>query len=145
MEEQKKKVPDNHVLAVLGGSAETLSKELRRLGYDPVVFRGEEVAKIVDPVGERGGLLDTIIKRIQEHLSEERSFLEQYEAEARSGKQVIAVALDDPDQANAVREVLERHGAYNIRFFGRLAIHDLTPESNPTPSSEESPAKHEEA
>jgi hypothetical protein len=49
------------------------------------------------------------------------------------------VAVGEREQANTVRDVLERHGAQNIRFFSRLAVTDLTPLSNPTPRSDASP------
>ena len=43
------------------------------------------------------------------------------------------------DEAEAAKEILERYSARNIRFFGKLAVTDLTPLSNPSSRSEESP------
>jgi hypothetical protein len=36
---------------------------------------------------------------------------------------------------------MEKHGARNVRHFGTLAVADLTPESNPSARSQESPER----
>jgi hypothetical protein len=147
-EDQKKRVPNNHVLAVLSGeaAADVARKALEREGYETtVVFRGDEVAETIDPKGEHSGPLGFIVKAVEDHLSEEQTYLAQYQEEARAGKEVVAVPVEDRDHADAARDVLERHGAQNIRYFGTLAVHDLTPETNPSTRAAESPAKYEEA
>jgi hypothetical protein len=99
----------------------------------------------MDPKGEQAGPISSLFKAIQDHLSEEPNYLAQYQEEARSGNEVLALKVDSREHTEAVREILERHGARNIRFFGRLAVSDLTPASNPTPRSAESPERWTEA
>ena len=140
-------LPNNHVFGVLTGRASAAEVEqlLKREGFDEVAeFRGEELADAVDPHGEKSGIIGSIVKGIQDHLSEEQNYLQQYVEEARRGREVVAVGVHSDDQVGAARNLLQQHGAENIRFFGRLAVHDLTPESNPSTRSAESPEKWSE-
>jgi hypothetical protein len=102
-------------------------------------MHGEEAARQFDPKGEYAGVLGKAMKAIQDHLSEQPNFLAQYQEEARAGKEIIAVAVKDESKVSAVSETLQRHGARNIRYFGALAVRDLSPESNPSRQSAESP------
>jgi hypothetical protein len=144
MNEQQKQehIPDNHVVAVINGdaSAGPIGQSLEREGFDHnVLFRGNEIAENIDPKGEHAGPLTKVLKGIQEHLSEQPNYLAQYQEEARKGNVVIAVQVENREQADTVRGILERSGAQNIRFFGKFAVHDLTPDTNPSYRSEESP------
>jgi len=96
---------------------------------------GEEIAEQIDPKGEHSGLVEKAFQAIGDHLSEEPGYMAQYQEEARNGNWVIAVPIGERDESAAVQELLEKHGASNIRFFGRLAVIDLTPESNPSSRS----------
>ena len=134
-------IPNNHVIAVISGkeSGETAARELQGRGFFQThLFRGEEAAETIDARGENSGILTKVLKAAQDHLSEEPNFLAQYQEEARNGNEVIAVKADNQEQANEIKDILDRHGARNVRFFGTLAVADLTPESNPTARSEES-------
>jgi hypothetical protein len=51
---------------------------------------------------------------------------------------VIAVA-SDPDEAAQAGEILESEGAVNVRFFGRLAVTDMSPGTNPSAPSDQTP------
>jgi hypothetical protein len=135
-------LPNNHVVGVLSGedAAQALRSDLEQAGFQGThLFHGEDIARTVDAKGEHSGPLGAVVKAIQDHLSEEQNYLAQYQEEARAGHEVIAVKVAGREQAEDVRAVLERHGARNIRFFGRLAVADLSPDSNPTPRSAESP------
>lgn len=141
-EQQQERIPDNHVVAVISGTAasEEVQQDLEREGFgQAVLFRGDEVAERVDPKGEHSGPFTKIIRAIQDHFSEQTNYLTQYQEEARSGNVVIAVPVDDRDQAEAVRTIVERNGARNVRYFGKLAVTDLTPDTNPSARSAESP------
>jgi hypothetical protein len=83
--------------------------------------------------------VERILQRLSNHLSEETQFLDQYEEAVRNGQTVVAVKADGDDEVERAREVLQRHGAMNIRYFGRLAVSDLTPDSNPSARSDEPP------
>ena len=142
--EQKDSVPDNHVLAVISGSSagEGLSRALEREGFQQtVLFQGDDVAEHVDPKGENSGPFAKLVRAVQEHLSEQPNYLMQYQEEARNGNLVVAVHVDNRDQAEQVRKVLENNGAHNVRFFGKFAVTDMTPDTNPSLRSEDSPAE----
>ena len=146
MNAEKTESVNNHVVAVLDddSAAKAAAKDLQAAGFTQAsLFRGEEVADTLDPKGEKSGPIAKVIKLVQDHLSEEPNYLAQYQEEARAGKDVVAVPVDDEGQAEEVQDILKRHGAHNVRYFGTLAVHDLTPESNPTPRSEESAQKTE--
>jgi hypothetical protein len=141
---QQQSIPANHVLAVLtgAGATESIREDLQRAGYEQtVLFAGEEISGQVDPKGEHSGLIAKALRSVQDHLSEQPNYLAQYEEEARSGNLVIAVPVEDRDQAEDVRIILEQHGARNLRHFGTLAVTDLTPDSNPSTRSADSPEK----
>jgi hypothetical protein len=130
-----KNIPANNVMAVIDGKAAAFEAlvELHKEGFtDAAVFEGEESTEQVEAKTEHTGPVETAVKAAGEHLSEESSYLAQYQEEARLGKQIISVPVANHDAAAQVQEALAKHGARNIRFFGRLAVTDLTPESNPS-------------
>ena len=134
---------NNHLVAVIDGeeSARQAAQELLASGFqDPVVLSGEEGARQIDAMGEHSGVFARIFSLVENHLSEATNFMKQYEEEARNGKQVVAVEVPGREQAEPARQVLERNGARNIRFFGKLAVTDLSPNSNPSARAEDSPA-----
>ncbi len=134
-------IPNNHVLAVLSETgAQSAIEDLKRGGFDSIrLFRGESAAIEMDAKGGHSGPVGKVVKMVQEHLSEEPNFLAQYEEESRHGNVVLAVRLDDHDKMEAVKEILERHSARNIRYFGTMAVTDLSPLTNPSLRSSESP------
>src|SRR5262249_18069364 len=95
--------------------------------------------------GERASLPGLIVKVIEHHLSEEPNYLAQYQEEARNGREVIAVKVEGQQQVQAVAEIMERYGARNVRHFGALAVADLTPMSNPSKPSDQSPENRPQA
>lgn len=140
-----KSIPANHVMAVISGpaAASAALNKLHHQGFaDAILFEGEEIADQIDPKGEHAGPVGKAVKAAGDHLSEEPSYLAQYQEEARHGNSVIAVPIASRDESASVQELLEQHGASNIRFFGRLAVTDLTPESNPSSSSSAESPEH---
>jgi hypothetical protein len=142
---EQAKLPTNHVMAVIDSHNAALeaADELRSHGFPEArLLRGEAITEETDPKAERAANpVSKAIKAVQDHLSEEPNYLAQYQEEARSGRNVVAVLVEGPEEAEGAREILESHGARNVRFFGRLAVSDLTPESNPTTRSEDSPER----
>ena len=136
------RLPENHVFGVISGSesAERAVSELQAAGFtQTTILRGDDVAEEIDPKGETSGPFKKLVRAVQDHLSEESGYFAQYQEEARAGKDVVAVQVEDRDAADAAKEVLQKHGAVNLRYFGGFAVTDLTPESNPSTRSEESP------
>ena len=142
MSEQTKVSPRDHVFAVVPSrdAARTTIESLIRQGYtESVVFEGEDAANEVDAKGEKAGPIEKVLKAIGDHLSEQPNYLSQYQEEARSGNVVLAVRVKDADDAERAGKMIEQMGGHNIRYFGALAVADLTPLSNPSTRSEESP------
>jgi len=133
---------NNHLVGVIEApeAATQAVQELQEAGYrDPVILYGEEGARQINAKGEHGGIFGRILGMVEDHLSEATNFMKQYEEAALNGKQVIAVEVPNLEEAENAQGVLERNGALNIRFFGKLAVADLTPETNPSGPAGELP------
>jgi hypothetical protein len=137
----KETIAPNHVLGVVSGEGalDAIQNDLRDMGLpDPILVRDENVGERLEA---ESTLPMRVLQRLFNHLSEETNYLNQYEEAARQGQTIVAVKADNEDEVELARKVLSRHGAVDIRFFGRLAVSDLTPESNPSAGSDEKPAE----
>lgn len=137
----KETIAPNHVLGVVSGEGalDAIQNDLRGMGLpDPILVRDENVGERLEA---ESTLPMRVLQRLFNHLSEETNYLNQYEEAARQGQTIVAVKADNEDEVELARKVLSRHGAVDIRYFGRLAVSDLTPESNPSAGSDEKPAE----
>jgi len=141
VKEETGPIPDNHVIGVLQSSDEdALRRDLADAGFPDVKVMGaDDIDREVDPDAEHANPVVRIIYRVVNHLSEQVAYLDQYEAAARMGNRVIAVRVEDDDTAQAAGQILGRHGVVDIRFFGKLAVRDMTPDSNPSAASDRLP------
>jgi hypothetical protein len=142
---EETKIPSNHVVGVISGSksADDAVSRLQRAGYDDVL-----VMHHVDKVGEGVNPLSALLERLSGHLSDEVGYLDQYQEATEKGDVVLAVGAEQGDQADRVREIMELEGAVNIRYFGKLAVTDMTPPTNPSAASDvqpQGPPKHPES
>lgn len=136
------KLTSNHIVGVIdrGEEASLAAIELAQAGYThPLVLTGEQGASQIDAKGEQGNLVKRLLASVQDHLSEATNYLRQYEEEARAGRHIVAVESPTREEAHQAQEILERHAAHNVRYFGTLAVADMTPESNPSFRSDDSP------
>ena len=134
--------PRDHIFAVVPSrdAARTAIEALLREGYgETVIFEGEDLTHDVDPKGEHDGPIAKLRKMIGDHLSEEPNYLSQYQEEARNGSTVLAVHVEKNEHVENAKNIIVAHGGRNIRYFAAMAVHDLTPLSNPSTRSEESP------
>lgn len=133
---EQTKIPENHVVGVLGGSraVEGAVDRLKREGFQDVL-----VMDRVDATGEGTNPLKGLIERLAGNLSDQTGYLDQYKEATESGSTVLAVGADKGEEAERARDILEMSGAVNIRYFGRLAVTDMTPETNPSAPSDELP------
>ena len=141
MSEQDVKIPNNHVLAVFHAEsqAEIAARELQKKGFgEPVIISGgKEASEKIEVEGEHSNPVSSFVKTLAGHLSEQVPLLEQYEEEARLGRKVFAIRVEEKDQIFEITELLKAQGGVNIRYFGTFAVSDMTPESNPSASSDE--------
>jgi hypothetical protein len=132
-------IPGNHVVALVKNAAtgSAVADELSAAGFERAIVVDD--SRVGERLEAESGTVERILQRLSNHLSEETQFLDQYEEAVRNGQTVVAVKADGDDEVERAREVLQRHGAMNIRYFGRLAVSDLTPDSNPSARSDEPP------
>lgn len=141
MRQESGAIPHNHVIGVLKSRDEdAIRRDLNAAGYADVLFLTQrEVEEKVDPEAENANPLVRLIYQFANHLSEQASYLEQYEESARKGNHVVAVRVDDDDGAQQVKEILLDHDVVDLRYFGKLAVKDLTPDTNPSATSDRLP------
>jgi hypothetical protein len=130
------KIPGNHVVGVISGSrsVDDAVGRLKKAGFEEVL-----VMPHVDAKGEGTNPISGLIEKLTGHLSDETGYLDQYKEATESGGTVLAVSADQGEEADKVREILELEVAVNVRYFGRLAVTDLTPETNPSAPSDDAP------
>jgi hypothetical protein len=134
-------IPSNHVMALVRGaaSAVAVAEELRDHGLEsPLIVSGERLS---DRLEAESGLVTRALQRLFGHLSEQTDYLHQYEEAVRRGNTVVAVRAEDDHEVQVAKQVFDKHGAADVRFFGQLAVRDLTPDSNPSAASDEIPSR----
>ena len=139
LERQEASVSGEYVLAVFpkASRADEAASEARAAGFPLTsVLSDEDFAEVVDPKGEKAGGLVELLKTSSQALSEEPNFLAQYQEAARSGRGVVAVHVESSEDVALVSDLLAQQGERTLRFFGKLAVVDLTPASNPTVASD---------
>lgn len=136
MTSNETKIPSNHVVGVLSGhrSADDAVNRLKEAGFNEVLVMTQ-----VDALGENTNPISSFIEKLSAHLTEESQFLNQYKDATERGDIVLAVEAEQGEDADRVREIMELEGASNIRYFGRLAVTDMTPPTNPSAGSGEVP------
>jgi hypothetical protein len=91
------------------------------------VARGQAAADRLDDATGRGGISNLAI-RIAEKLglqNEESEFKDHYEQAMRNGQFVIRVAAPSEERKDRATEILERHGAHSVAYFGKYTIRGL--------------------
>jgi hypothetical protein len=128
-------IPANNVVALVKDSAtgSAVSAAFIADGLEtPLVVSNEMVGQ---RLSAKSGIVDRTLQTLFGSLSEQGDYLTQYEEAARNGQTVVAVKVTSDDEMRRAAVILEKHGAMDVRFFGRLAVTDLTPESNPSAAS----------
>jgi hypothetical protein len=135
------KIPGNAVVGVMSGSSsvDDAVSRLKRAGFEEVL-----VMPHVDAKGEGTNPISALIEKLSGHLSDETGYLQQYKEATENGSTVLAVPADQGEEADKVREIMELGGAVNIRYFGRLAVTDMTVETNPSAPSDDAPTSPRE-
>lgn len=136
MSEQDTKIPYDHVVGVVPGDykVDDAKQALGGMGFEDILVMHQ-----VSGTGEDTNPLASLIERLAGHLSDEVAYLDQYKEQAQMGKVIIAVRVEDHQEAERAAEALLNVGAVNVRFFGRFAVSDMSPTSNPSAPSDERP------
>lgn len=131
--------PTNRVLGSVGddGNVKAAVDALLQAGFDRKdieILHGEEALERLDPAGAKQGFVTQFRRTLARTFAgfEEFSHLKQDLDEVRAGRFVIMVAAKRPAQRIAAADILNRHGARFVEFYGRWAWEDL---SAPAPTS----------
>ena len=96
------------------------------IGEDQMeLFFGEAGASCLHSVHENTGLLGHL-RQITGSLGPEREQSEQYENAIANGKVLLAVKASEQTQIDKVSNVLVAENTQWLRYYGRLAIRDLS-------------------
>ena len=95
---------------------ETLATDLRSAGFSDFA------------------LLDSEAVSAQVNASPDRQsrYLQEYEDAAYDGIPIVAIVVEDEEQAGLANDVLQRNHVLNVRYFDRDAVRDLSANSNPS-------------
>jgi hypothetical protein len=121
--------PTHHVVGVLGSESAlpTLIDELSEIGVPAErvsVLCGERGAEILDQDGRNHGLVARLVRRFQ-RLGYDRTTLAIYNEALRDGALLIRIPAGLGD-SRLVAEILWRHGAINIGYFGTGTFEQFT-------------------
>ncbi|HUF23923.1 MAG TPA: SgcJ/EcaC family oxidoreductase [Vicinamibacterales bacterium] len=124
--------PTNRVLGTVGdaGNAEAAIDALLQAGFDRKdidILHGEEDLERLDPAGANGFLTQfrRTVTRTFSAFEEFRHLTHDLE-DVRAGRFVIMVTAKRRAQRIAAADILNRHGAEFVEFYGRWAWEDLS-------------------
>lgn len=132
--------PTNRVLGTVGdaGNAEAAIEALLQAGFDRKdidILHGEEDLERLDRAGAKSGFLRQFRRTVTRPFTafEEFRHLTHDIEEVRAGRFVVMVTAKRRDQRIAAADILNRHGAGFVEFYGRWAWEDLTapPQASP--------------
>jgi hypothetical protein len=117
-------------------SAAAALAELRATGiltHDLEILRGPEGADRVDGTGDVKGGLGRIRRWVDFTLMDQLVDFATYEFALRDGRAVVMVRVEGDTRKRAVLDVLRRHGAHFVNYYGRFATEELDPWRGPEP------------
>jgi hypothetical protein len=122
--------PTNRLLGLVG-SQEAALRVVERLKSEGLsedqmeVFFGDEGADALHSVHDNSGLLGRL-RQITGNLGPEPEQSKEYEEALRAGKVLIGVQAPDESLMERARDALAAEGSESLRYYGRLAIRDLS-------------------
>jgi len=124
--------PKNYVIAVIDDiqEAQQAMRELQEAGIaaeDIHFFKSREVLESAEDTAATRSFLSRIADAFQAVASDDDAHVLIYVEEARRGKHIINVQAGKPEQVEMIKDILVKHHARNIKYFGRWAITVLHP------------------
>lgn len=118
--------PMHRMVAVLDdeASVQDALAELSKIGIETSqvdVLRGEEGVALLDPHGERHGVLGRLL-RLAQLTAEEGNALEFHQQALTDGKLVIYVTARGEAQKDRVATALTAAGGHHLAYFGRWTV-----------------------
>jgi hypothetical protein len=130
--------PVNRMLAVIddAAAADAAAAELRAGGVparDITMLRGEEGARRLDGTGSKHGAVARTRRVVAFTLMDQLPDLAWYERAVRDGAVTAMVGVRGEERKAEVLEVLRRHGAHFINYYGRFATQEIDRWRGPEP------------
>lgn len=121
---------EQYIAAVIDdlNQAERARQALEQAGWKPEdvrLIRGKPAVEKIETIEEHRSLPERLGAAVRGTTSEEGPISEAYEAEAEQGHQILAASAADPEQVEQARQILARHQAHDVEYFGSWAITDL--------------------
>jgi hypothetical protein len=122
--------PTRRVVGVLS-SEDAAVRAVDRLKSEGVgeeqveLFLGEAGQACLHNYHHRSGFLGHL-RQAAESLGTDQDQSREYEEAVKQGRVLMAVKAPDEDFVGRIREALTQSGATTIRYYGTLAIHDLS-------------------
>jgi hypothetical protein len=98
--------------------------DLTKIGIDPAdidVLRGEEGARLLDPSGERHGVVGRLL-RLAQLTAAEGNALDAHREALTDGKLVVYVTAKGDEQKDRVATALAAAGGHHLAYFGRWTV-----------------------
>jgi hypothetical protein len=121
--------PTNRLLAVIDDPAEAAAAlaELKAAGFadrDFEILRGEEGADRMDGTGEVSGWLGKLRRAFDFTLMDQLVDFATYERALRDGRAVVMVHVHGDAPKEGALQILKRHGAHFLNYYGRFATEE---------------------
>jgi hypothetical protein len=122
--------PSRRVVGVLSsdGAVERAIARLRSEGFDEqemMLFIGEEGRACLHNYHARTGVLGRL-RQVAESLGTDPQQSQEYEEAVQQGRVVLAVKAPEEDVAPKIHAALAQENATLVRYYGQLAIRDLS-------------------
>lgn len=131
---------EHYLAAVIDdlAEAEQAVQDLEQAGWKPEdvrLFRGKPAVQKIDKIEEHHTLPERLAAAVRSMSSEEGPISESYEAEAEQGHQILAVYAPGHEQVERARQILARHQAHALEYFGSWVITDLPEQEDAPPQA----------
>ena len=122
--------PTGHMLAVIDywDRAAEAQAALEAAGFEEArVYRGIDGAEAIDSKGTEHGLLEHLVRILQQSLTNKDSLAE-YERAVREGASVVSVRVGNEDGLReSALAILERANGRAINYFGPTMVETMRP------------------
>jgi hypothetical protein len=108
--------------------AERAVQDLEAAGFaqdDIVLLRAGEVIQNMRVKEQHRGFFEQMLYPLERWNTQEGLHAGRYEQEALKGHAIVHVYTPEEDQMRRARDILQRHGAHELKHYGKWAIEDF--------------------
>jgi hypothetical protein len=123
--------PTDHLLGVIDDPARAAAaaSALTSEGFKPgdvTILRGDEGMERLAPSEGVRGMWTKLVRAVQYTTMDQMPDFPAYVAALKDGRAVLAVHARSRRQVLIARDILERHGAHFLNFFGRYSTEEFS-------------------